>query len=377
MSYPPAPGLGLQATAIPGIPKCFLKVIGDLESDIDWCINGNASGVSLTLRFPAKSPKGRRSHRRHLGNPVNTDTLSSRKQDHAKTSSCAILVNAPIHGDVKPKSKKSPSCKQRDRNRRKRWRRKRKSLANRLLDKQPCESSLRVEANSTVGQDNLIADANCCVGQDSLYSAEPPNAQVTPVQLQDDCGEDPVCSHSHSQTELLVDPTVTVSQSADSAAPPPVAESDTYSDRDSTPSPSNTNVTPVESHKKKPLPTPSTPERSLYREATRMGYDQARTTHEQLRRFGAAEKHMTDRLFQLRRPQHSTSSVWYAVTRENAAARAILVYCSEDHGFQTDTRGYYDTGQLDIVRDVSHHEHPKCKALYTQVAPYHESKVFF
>jgi hypothetical protein len=87
MSYSSEPGPGKQSTAVSGIQECFLKVIGDLETDIDWCINRNAAGVSLTLRLPAKSSKGTRPYRRHLGNPVNKDTLSVRDQDHTKTRS--------------------------------------------------------------------------------------------------------------------------------------------------------------------------------------------------------------------------------------------------------------------------------------------------
>jgi hypothetical protein len=80
---------------------------------------------------------------------VNKDTLS-REQDNTKTS-CAIPVNAPIHGDAKPKCRKSPSCKQRDRNRRKRWRRRKRSQAARQepsgdpLGNNDCNVSYTVE----------------------------------------------------------------------------------------------------------------------------------------------------------------------------------------------------------------------------------------
>jgi hypothetical protein len=122
MSLPPAPGPGQQSI---GIPKYFLRIIGEVEKGkCDWTIHMYSAGVSLTLRPPATLPP--RTHvrrRRHLGKSVNTDTCVHREQDHTNISSCAIPKNnTPIRGE--PMSRKSPSCKQRDRNRQKWWKRK-------------------------------------------------------------------------------------------------------------------------------------------------------------------------------------------------------------------------------------------------------------
>jgi hypothetical protein len=150
-NVPPAgPG---KPCAFPGVPEYFTRVLGDIEREIlplFWKLQKNVDGFSLSLTFPAKHGH-RHTGRRHLGNvvkkrtthaskTVNKDTLS-REQDHTKSSSCATSVSAPTHGDAKPK-RKSPSCKQRDRNRRKSWRRRKRSLAARHLDKQPCEISI-------------------------------------------------------------------------------------------------------------------------------------------------------------------------------------------------------------------------------------------
>jgi hypothetical protein len=134
---PPAvPG---RPYAFPGVPEYFLRVIGDVERDnlpLFWKLQKNADGVSLSL-FPAKTSKHGRRHIGHFWKKTthaNKDSLS-KEQDHTR----AVPDTKPIHGNTELKRRrKSPSCKQRDRNRRKMWGRRKPSPIPRPLN--TCES---------------------------------------------------------------------------------------------------------------------------------------------------------------------------------------------------------------------------------------------
>jgi hypothetical protein len=114
-------GSGQRPEVDPGIPEYYTHVIGELKKRselITWTLHGDEVGVTLTLRLPVKSPEAKCGHvhmRWHPDKLVNTDTLS-REQDYTNQS-CAVPDKTPSRGDTYFKTRKSPSCKRRDRNR--------------------------------------------------------------------------------------------------------------------------------------------------------------------------------------------------------------------------------------------------------------------
>jgi hypothetical protein len=160
MNCSPLPGPGEQLSALPGIPEYFTHVISDMETrklPFIWTLQRNVDGYSLMLKLPAKSPKRRR---RHL-ETASKDILSREKDINVKTSSRAAPEKEPTR--VNTPRRKSPSCKQRDRNRRRRWKRKKKSLR-----------PLKCESDS----DGTAADSVHEAVQDILSLATDANSQL-------------------------------------------------------------------------------------------------------------------------------------------------------------------------------------------------------
>jgi hypothetical protein len=200
-----------------------------------WTLQRNVDGYSLMLKLPAKSPKRRR---RHL-ETASKDILSREKDINVKTSSRAAPEKEPTR--VNTPRRKSPSCKQRDRNRRRRWKRKKKSLRPLKCDSDGTAAdsvhetvqdilSLATDANSQLvaqAPSNFYSDHETV--QDSLSLADA-NFQLVADIIHTKTGNDPLplAPDSYCGSEVQVHSESEATESPESDGDPEESELEYY-----------------------------------------------------------------------------------------------------------------------------------------------------